>query len=122
MFQSGPLDVIIDFFRMCSIEKIVDMSKFWKTVVTTPPQSEYNKHLLQELLGFQTVYKGCSFSQCFAISFNYICLKIHVSTINSQDIKSYESGKLNTGHYQVYYRKGKYVLYKTLLASERARK
>lgn len=43
------------------------MSKFWKTVVTTPPQSEYNKHLLQELLGFQTVCKGCSFSQYFAI-------------------------------------------------------
>lgn len=43
------------------------MSKFWKTVLTTPPQSEYNKHLLQELLGFQTVCKGCSFSQCFAI-------------------------------------------------------
>lgn len=44
------------------------MSKFWKTVVTTPPQSEYNKHLLQELLGFETVCKGCCFSQCFAIT------------------------------------------------------
>lgn len=37
------------------------MSKFWKTVLTTPPQSEYNKHLLQEMLGFQIACKGCPF-------------------------------------------------------------
>lgn len=50
----------MDFAFMFSIEKN-GMSKSWKTVVTTPPQSEYNKHLLQGLLAFRQYVKGILF-------------------------------------------------------------